>query len=197
MVTREQQFRRPQDLLLPDNKTLTIFCEELYEEGLAYDELPQDEVKKLGTHTSIVLHNYPDGTGRWASIHYRENLGQLAKIAKPAARARAFLMNLSVDLHLLAERLLKDLRDVRMIYGLTHLSASWGNRHSFTTEEFTPDPEKIRTHRQSITGLPSHINDQAPLTLFSIERETFIREFHSALVSSHLDSGKKDHSQIS
>lgn len=162
-------------LPVPD---FNAFCGELYKEGLAYNHLREDEVEKAGTITSILLHDYPEREGRWISLHFRESLESLANIKTPVARAKAFLINLGEDLHLLSERLAEDLGDVDMIYGLTQLSASWGRRHGFTTVQFTPDPEVIRNHCLSITGMPPQTNDQAPLTLFSFERKAFIQEFY-------------------
>lgn len=173
---------------LPDGAEFFSFCQGLYDENIDYGALPSDRVERVGTHTSIVLHNFQGGLGRWASIHYRENLelltnGQLGQIAMAAA----FLRNLGADLHLLAERLRRGLRDVGTIYGLTHLSPSWGRRHAFTTVEYTSDPEKVRTHLKAIKGLPPEINGRT-LTLFASEREAFIREFHSAPIPDRLDS---------
>lgn len=162
-------------LPVPD---FNAFCGELYKEGLAYNQLPTEKVEKVGVHTSILLHDYPEREGRWISIHYREGLESLADKETQLAWAKAFLINLGADLHLLSVRLVGDLRDVDMIYGLTQLSASWGRRHGFTTVQFTPDPEVIRNHCLSITGMPPQTNDQAPLTLFSFERKAFIQEFY-------------------
>ena len=93
------------------------FCQQLFDEGLGYDQLPPTKVEKAGTHTSFLLHDYPDQPGRWISIHFRENLESLVNIKTSVARAKAFLINLGDDLHLLAERLAEELRDVDMIYG--------------------------------------------------------------------------------
>ena len=93
------------------------FCQQLFDEGLGYDQLPPTKVEKAGTHTSILLHDYSGREGRWISIHFRESLESLVNIKTSVARAKAFLINLGDDLHLLAERLAEELRDVDMIYG--------------------------------------------------------------------------------
>ena len=154
------------------------FCEQLYAEGLDYNRLPEGSVEQVGKITSILLHGYPGKGGRWISIHFRESLGSLGSSKTLRARARDFLINLGADLHILAERLKEDLRDVDMIYGLTQLSAAWGENHGFSTKKFTQDPEITRSHCESITGLPPQTNDKAPLTLFAIGRDVFIEEFH-------------------
>ncbi|MCL4418945.1 hypothetical protein M1146_02455 [Patescibacteria group bacterium] len=176
-MAKEDQPGKSQALALPV-ADFDLFCKQLLEEGLGYDQLPQEIVEKVGTHTSILLHDYPQRDGRWVSIHYREGLESLAGIETSLGRGKAFLTNLANDLHLLSERLEGDLRDVDMIYGLSQVSASWGGNHGFSTEKFTDDPEIIRRHIQSITGLPPQTNDQAPLTLFVIGREVFLRHFH-------------------
>lgn len=76
-------------LPVPD---FNAFCKQLFNEGLDYDQLPEGIVETVGTHTSIVLHDYPEREGRWMSIHFRENLESLARIETPTARARAFFI---------------------------------------------------------------------------------------------------------
>lgn len=104
--------------------SLKEFCGGLYEEGLNYDRLSENELDKVGVITSIVLHDYPQGEGRWVSLHFRESLESLAKTR--LKRAEDFIRQIGADLNRLAERLFGDLGDVDMIYGLTQLSASWG-----------------------------------------------------------------------
>lgn len=162
-------------LPLPNFK---LFCEQLYFEGLAYSKLLPEIFEKVGVHTSIRLHNHPQGDGRWASIHYREGLESLADNKTQFAWGKAFLKNIAKDLHLLSKRLTGDLRDVDMIYGLSHVSANWGGNHGFKTQPFSKHPTVIEWHIQSIAGMPPQTNDQAPLTLFIIDREEFIRQYH-------------------
>lgn len=175
-MARERQHREDiQDSTLPVGD-FDLFCEGLYQEGLAYDQLSGDEIDKVGVITSIKLHDYPRREGRWISLHFRESLESLAKTR--LKRAEDFIRQIGADLHNLSERLLGDLKDVDMIYGLTQLSASWGERHSFTTKQFTPDLEITRNHCESIIGLPLRTNDKAPLTLFAIGRNELIGEFY-------------------
>lgn len=152
-----------------------LFCKELLEEGIGYDQLSEDEIDKVGVITSIKLHEYSDREGRWVSLHFRESLGSLAK--SPRKRAEDFIRQIGVDLNKLSKRLQGDLGDVDMIYGLTQVSAKWGGNHGFVTKLFTADPEIVRNHCDSITGLPPQTNNKAPLTLFSIDRDALIREY--------------------
>lgn len=151
------------------------FCKELLEEGLGYDELSDDEIDKVGVITSIKLHEYPQREGRWISLHFRESLGSLAKSRRK--RAEDFIGQIGADLNKLSKRLQEDLGDVDMIYGLTQVSAKWGGNHGFVTKLFTEDPEIVRKHCDSITGLPPQTNNKAPLTLFAIGRNELIREY--------------------
>jgi hypothetical protein len=151
------------------------FCEELYSEGLGYDQLSEDELDKVGVITSIKLHDYPDREGRWISLHFRESLDPMAK--DRFTWAKGFIRQIGADLNRLSKRLLGDLKDVEMIYGLTQVSAKWGENHGFVTKHFTEDPEIVRNHCQSITGLPPQTNDKAPLTLFVISRDALIEEY--------------------
>lgn len=151
------------------------FCWGLLDEGIRYNQLPSDKVAKVGSHVGFLLHDLPDGKGRWISIHFRENLDSLQKFTG-LDRAKAFLINLREDLRLLAERLAKELKDVRVIYGLSQLSAKWGENHGFKTAEYTPDPEILRAHCESIGFLSPQMNNPS-LTLFSFGRKGFIREF--------------------
>lgn len=157
-----------------------LFCEGLYQEGLAYDQLKKDtkDIKKVGEHASILLHDYPDREGRWISLHFREGLESFIEGKMKLGRARVFHNQIGADLNRLSERLLGDFGDVDMIYGLSQVSASWGERHSFTTKQFTPDLEITRNHCESIIGLPPQTNDKAPLTLFAIGRNELIGEFY-------------------
>ncbi len=153
-----------------------LFCRQLLEEGLCYDQLSEDELDKVGVITSIKLHDYPQREGRWISLHFRESLESLAKTRRK--RVEGFIRQIGADLNRLSERLMEDLGDVDMIYGLTQVSAKWGGNHGFVTKLFTEDPEIIRKHCLSITGLPPQTNDKAPLTLFAISRNGLIGEFY-------------------
>ncbi len=159
-------------------RNFRLFCEQLYLEGLAYDKFPLGIFEKAGVHTSIRLHDHPQGNGRWASIHYREGLELLTDNKTQFAWGKAFLKNIAEDLHLLSERLTGDLRDVDIIYGLSQVSAKWGGNHGFTTQPFSNHPAVIEWHIRSIAGMPPQTNGQAPLTLFAIGRETFLQHFH-------------------
>ncbi len=175
-MVRERQHREDIQASTLPVADFDLFCEGLYKEGLGYDQLREEEIDKVGVITSIKLHDYSQRDGRWISLHFRESLESLAKTR--LRRAEDFIRQIGADLHRLSERLLGDLGDVDMIYGLTQLSASWGERHSFTTEQFTPDPEVTRNHCESIIGLPPQTNDKAPLTLFAIGRDVLIGEFY-------------------
>ena len=155
-----------------------LFCTELYLEGLAYGKLSPEIIEKVGVHTSIRLHNHPQGGGRWASIHYREGLASFTEGKMNLGRVRGFHKQIGADLNRLSERLLGDLGDVDMIYGLSQVSANWGGGHSFTTRTFSKHPTVISWHIQSITGLPPLTNSQVPLTLFAISRDALIGEFY-------------------
>lgn len=177
MVRERKHTGEPRALPLPVRGNYE-FCKQLYEEGLGYNQLPREIVERVGTNTSFLLHDYPQREGRWISIHFREGLKSFDNGKTPRARAEDFLTNLGADLYFLAERLLEDLGDVDMIYGLSQVSAKWGKKHSFGTKLVTEDPEFIRMHIQSIKDLPSQTNGQAPLTRFAIGREAFIQEFY-------------------
>lgn len=177
MAKEHKHTGEPRALLLPV-RGFYEFCKQLYEEGLGYNQLPQEIVERVGTNTSFLLHDYSQREGRWISIHFREGLESLADNETQLAWTKAFLINLGADLYFLAEMLVGDLRDVDMIYGLSQVSAKWGKKHSFGTKLVTEDPEFIRMHIQSIKGLPPQTNGQAPLTRFAIGREAFIQEFY-------------------
>ena len=150
----------------------------LFREALGYGQLSPIVV---GTHTSYLIHDDPEeGEGRWISIHFRENLEQLSEIKSWLERGKAFLEAIERDLHLLAETLKEgSLRDIRMIVGLTGLSASWGRRHGFTTLPYPAGEDLIRLHNDSIAGNPSEGKDRLnPLHLFCFAPGGFIREFH-------------------
>jgi len=177
-VVKEHQPCTIQESGLPV-PNFNLFCTLLFYEGIVYDDIPKGEVEIVGTHTSIVLHPYPKVDRRWASIHYRENLQSLTDI-EGLAGVRAFDEKIAVDLHLLGQRLIGDLTDVDMVYGLSQVSASWGRNHRFITKQFTKDPKIIRRHLESIKGLPPKLKDKTPpLTLFAIERAELLAEFHN------------------
>ena len=152
----------------------------LFDEGCNYNQLPPDQVQKVGTYTSFVLHDLADGMGQWISIHYRENLDRLNYIGSSVNKAKAFLKAIGEDLDRLA-RILKEesnLNNVRMIFGLTTLSAAWGGRHGFDTVHFTNNPELIRRHFASMAeNSAKDINGSKSLTLFSITPARFIEKF--------------------
>ena len=154
------------------------FCKHLYEEGLGYDKLPEEQVKIIGKHTSILLHDYPHRKGRWISLHFREGLESFTEGKMKLGMVRDFRNQIGADLNCLSKKLLGDLGDVDMVYGLSQVSAEWGGNHGFTTKLVTKDPEFIRTHCESITGLPPQTNNQPPLTLFSISRDALIGEYY-------------------
>lgn len=154
------------------------FCRQLLEEGLGYDELPEGKVVQVGKHTSILLHHYPQKEGRWVSLHFREGLESSTEGKMKLGRVRDFHKQIGADLQSLSKRLLEDFGDVDMIYGLTQVSANWGGNRGFDTRQFTKDPEIIRKHVQSITGMPPQTNDKAPLTLFAIGRNELFGEFY-------------------
>jgi len=177
-VAREREHRgeiQESDLPVPN---FNLFCTELYLEGLAYGKLPPEIIEKVGVHTSIRLHNHSQGGGRWASIHYREGLKSFTEGEMKHSRVREFHEQIGADLNRLSERLLGDLGDVDMIYGLSQVSANWGGKHSFKTRTFSKHPAVISWHIQSITGLPTQTNGKAPLTLFAIGRDDLIGEFY-------------------
>jgi len=152
----------------------------LFDEGCTYNQLPPDKVHQVGTHTSFVLHDFPEGAGRWISIHFRENLQRLSSIGSLVGRVKIFLSALENDLDLLARRLIDDssLNNVRMIFGLTTLSAAWGRRHGFATVRYSDETQFIRLHDQTIAGNSFQETDRLqPLTLFLITPARFIKEF--------------------
>lgn len=151
----------------------------LFQEALRYGKLSPIVVD---THTSYLIHNYPgEGEGRWISIHFRENLEQLSKIGSWLERSKTFLKAIKKDLYLLAKALKEDSRlsDIRMIIGLTGLSASWGRKHGFTTLPYPVGEEFIRLYNDSITGNPDKETDRLnPLNLFFFAPRGFIEEFY-------------------
>ncbi|MFC1630095.1 hypothetical protein ACFL06_01005 [Patescibacteria group bacterium] len=153
-------------------------------EAFKYDQLRPFEI---GTHTSYLIHDDPGRwEWRWISIHYRRNLRQLGRIDSWLRRGVAFLRALEIDLHLLAKALEEDpqLRDVRMIIGLSSVSASWGRKHGFTTLPYTDNDEVISRHNSSITDNPNKEKGRLiPLTLFFFRSHGFIKEFHKEELS--------------
>ena len=156
----------------------------LFKEALEYDRL---EPIAVGTLTSYVIHFDPKGKKKpWVSIHYRRNLKQLGDINSLLERGEVFLRALEIDLHLLAATLKEDprLKDVRMIVGLSGLSASWGRKHGFYTALYTTDEKLILRHDDSIVDNPNKGKGQPkPLHLFFITPHGFIREFHNEKLS--------------
>jgi len=156
----------------------------LFWEAILYDQL---RLITIGTHTSCLIHYDPKRRKRpWISIHYRRNLDQLGRIDSWLERGEAFLKALEIDLHLLAKALKEDprLRDIRMIIGLSSLSASWGRNHGFTTLLYSVDEKLIRLHNNSIVGNPNEGTDRLkPLTLFFFAPHGFIKEFYKKKLS--------------
>ncbi len=153
----------------------------LFQEAIEYKKL-SPVVVVGGTYTSYLIHNNPEEMeGRWISIHFRENLDQLSEIGSWLERVKAFLRAIEKDLRLLAKALKEDSRlsDIRMIIGLTGLSASWGRKHGFTTLLYTDREELIRLHNESIADNPNRGKGQlTPLTLFFFRPHGFIGEFY-------------------
>ena len=150
----------------------------LFKEGLEYGHLNPIVV---GTHTSYLVHDDVEEVGgHWISIHFRENLGQLSKIGSWRKRGMIFLRAIEIDLHLLSKELKEgSLRDIGMIIGLTGLSASWGERHGFTTWPYPIGEDLIRIHNDSIVGNPNNEKGQInPLNLFFFAPQGFINEFY-------------------
>jgi hypothetical protein len=165
-----------------------LFCE-----ALIYDQL---EVVPVGTHVSYLIHFDPKGKKRpWVEFHYRRGLKQLSNIVdsdgidsrrKIREISKTFLRTLEIDLHLFAKELKENplLRDIRMLVGLSGLSALWGRRHGFTTALYTDDEKLIRRHDDSITDNPNKgKNRLTPLHLFFITPRRFIREFYNEKLS--------------
>lgn len=155
----------------------------LFQEARIYGQLSPIVV---GTHTSYLVHDDPEEVGgRWISIHFRENLGQLRDIKSGLQRSKAFLRAIEIDLHLLAEELKEgSLSDIGMIIGLTGLSASWGRNHGFTTLLYTDDEDLIRVHNASIAGNPNGETDRLnPLNLFFFAPSGFIEKFYNENLS--------------
>ena len=179
-MIKESQLAESQTSTLLD-LVPTLLGDQLYVENKVYNQLTtRDKVEKVGTHTSFILHDFSEGVGRWVSIHFRENLKRLGNIGSSTGKAKAFLKVIGEDLDLLARRLKEDsrLNDVRMIFGLTTLSAAWGRKHGFATVHYTDDPELIRCHFESIADIFGQEADRLKsLTLFSISPERFIKEF--------------------
>lgn len=158
----------------PSKSNIRRIGDLLFEEALEYEELNPTEA---GNYLRYLVHD----DGRWISIHFRGNLDQLRKIESRLERSKAFLRAIEKDLHLLAEALKEDLqlRDVRMIIGLSSLSASWGRKHGFTTLLYTTDEELISRHNDSITNNPNKGKGRlTPLTLFFFAPRGFIAKFH-------------------
>jgi hypothetical protein len=177
-VAREREHRGEIQASTLPGGDFNLFCTELYLEGLAYGKLPPEIIEKVGVHTSIRLHNHSQGGGRWASIHYREGLESFIEGKMKLGRVRDFHEQIGADLNCLSKKLLGDLGDVDMVYGLSQVSANWGGNHSFKTQTFSKHPAVISWHIQSITGLPPQTNGKAPLTLFAISRDDLIGEFY-------------------
>ena len=136
-----------------------------------------DEVITL---TSFMLHDNPEDNAKWGgpfvSIHFRENLPELFSIVSEFDRWKAFLHALGSDLYCLAQILKEgNLRGVRMIVGLTTLSAKWGENHGFSTHIYSTDHDEIEEHLRSV-GLPFQ-GRWPPLTIFVHQTHTFIEEF--------------------
>jgi hypothetical protein len=156
----------------------------LFWEALRYGQL---EVVAVGKHTCYVIHSDPKGKKKpWVSFHYRRNLKLLCEIGSLLGKGEAFLKALEIDLHLLAKALIEDplLKDIRMLVGLSGLSALWGRRHGFTTALYTADEKLIRRHNDSIADNPNRGKGRlTPLHLFFIKPRGFIREFHKERAS--------------
>jgi len=165
-----------------------LFCE-----ALIYDQL---EVVPVGTHVSYLIHFDPKGKKRpWVEFHYRRGLKQLSNIVdldgidsrrKIREISRTFLRTLEIDLHLFAKELKENplLRDIRMLVGLSGLSAPWGRKHGFYTVLYTADEDFILLHNASISDNPNKgKNRLTPLHLFFITPRGFIREFHKEKLS--------------
>lgn len=150
----------------------------LLKEAFEYGQL---KTVAVGTHVSYVIHFDPEGKKKpWVSFHYRRGLELLSK-GSLLEKGKAFLVLLEIDLHLLAEALIKDplLRNIRILVGLSGLSASWGRKHGFYTALYTTDEKVIRRHDDSIADNPNKGKGQlTPLHLFFITPRRFIREFH-------------------
>ena len=165
----------------------------LFDEALQYDQL---EFVAVGTHTCYIIHYDPEGKKRpWVSFHYRRNLKQLSDIVGSDVKdyrrkireiSRTFLTTLEVDLHLFAVEMIENplLKDVRILVGLSGLSAPWGRHHGFTTALYADDEETIRRHNDSIADYPSRDKEVlTPLNLFFITPRRFIKEFHKGELS--------------
>lgn len=142
-------------------------------------QFPKINFDKVGIHTSFRVHKPEDGL-EFISIHFRRNLDRI-KARFNTQVAREFIGNLSGDLKDLACRLNTDpvLGKVRMIYGLTSLSAKWGNRHGFQTTPYTSDSVLLRIHEESLAErpLPADTDKLSSLHIFSYEVKKFIDKY--------------------
>jgi len=156
----------------------------LFQEALEYGQL---EPTAVGTHTCYIIHSEPEKKKPpWMSFHYRRGLELLCGISSRWEQGEAFLRGLEIDLHLLAEALVKDplLRDIRMLIGLSSLSAPWGRRHGFYTALYADDEKTIRRHNDSIANNPNEGKSRlAPLHLFFITPRGFIEQFYKEELS--------------
>lgn len=159
-----------------------ILAHKLYVEGKYYREHFREQAIRVGTHLSFFVHEI-DGE-KILSIHFREGMEELNKLVdKPTTMMKTFLRNLSSDLRLLAEMLSNpnghpELAEIQSIAGLTHLGATWGEKHGFTTQGWSNNPNLIKPFVKSV-GVDTDKSEEEGLvlTLFKHKRETFIQEF--------------------
>jgi hypothetical protein len=148
----------------------------LFIEALQFSKINFD---KVGIHTSFRVHK-PEAGFEFISIHFRRNLDSV-KARFSTQVAREFIGNLRGDLKDLAGRLNTDpvLEKVKMIYGLTSLSAKWGSRHGFQTEHYTSNPALLAIHEASLPVEISSVEESKlpPLHLFSYEVKKFIDRY--------------------
>lgn len=123
----------------------------LYVEGLVYGDL---ELVRVGAHTSYVVHDCLGTEDQWISIHFRENLERLRAIPSLRKKVEAFFEAIGADLSLLAKALKEDpkLSRIKIIYGLTSLSAGWGKRNGFAIQTYSEDQGLVGLHDRTIVG---------------------------------------------
>lgn len=150
----------------------------LFFEGINYEKKRQNAIQ-IGTHMSAFLH---DG-GRIATIHFREGLEPLSKMAAtPLKMIKKFLSELKNDHKILSQAMIdlnSPLYSVEEIWGLCGLSPKWGERYGYKTTTWSTSNYLIKIHEVSINDRPDsgELAFPNPLSIFLHNREDFLKVF--------------------
>src|SRR4030042_3517604 len=179
-MKQERKDNNPQQEPLTEEEEK--LAEQLYLEGLQYNEQFRDQATRVGIHLSFMSHP----GDKIISIHFREGMSELEAFAdRPVSMGKQFPRNLADDLGKLAKMLEEtiqypELSGVESIVGLCGLSPKWGGKHGFIVKKWTDNPDLVAPFDSSI-AFPSsgELSRSQPLSLFIHDRKSFISEFGS------------------